>query len=146
MTNTITEFPTLLLPVDPHFSFSADVFRAHAEVVGRLICAQRPMTRVVKDGQPVLRVAVRSWPKGADKAMGCQAALERGNVDRFVELMGVPESVQLTEDGRAIDRHAFCRCDEVDFTEHVYVEVWTVKGRVSHGWIHDACRRWTQTG
>jgi hypothetical protein len=146
MTNTTESFAPVYLPSAPDYRASSAAFKEHAEIVGRLICAARPRTPIVQRDMPTLVVAGRSWPRNADKALGCAAALERGDVDRFLELMGVPESVQLSQDGRAIDRYSWCGCDAVTFDEWVYVEVWGPLGRLSHGWVHEACRRWTQTG
>ena len=147
MTNTSPEaIATVRLPRNPDHRASSAAWTEHARILGEIIGRARPMTEVFADNKPRLVVARRSWPRHADRAMGCAAALERGDVDRFLELMGVPESVELSEDARAIDRTSWCRCDDVDGEEWVYVEVWGSRGMLSHGYVHRGCRRWLQTG
>lgn len=145
MTNTTESLAPVHLPGNPHINASSAAYAEHARIKGVMIVNARPRTKVIPAVGPTMIVARRCWPAAPTTAVGARA-LELGQIDVYLDELGLPESVDLSTDGRAIDHHAFCRCDDVVFDEWVYVERWAPNGMLAHGWVHDACRRWTQTG
>lgn len=149
MTNTTSEsIAPVILPERPDYRASSAAFREYARICARLVLVARTQTKVLGENLPELVVARRSWPKGADQSAAAAAALDRGDFDAFIEALGAPESVQLSEDGRAFATSRYCWCDDVSVTleEQVYVERWSENGREFHGWVHRDCRYLTQTG
>ncbi len=153
MTSTLPAPKVITLPTtQPHINASRAAWIEHARILSTIVRRAGLRDVVEAPGETDLICARRSWSKEVGDRV-CAAAVA-GEFDRldpraWHDALGLPESVELTEDGSYVDVARWCSCPSVPGEAGefwVRYERWTEIGRVAHGFVCADCRRLKQSG
>ena len=113
----------------------------HKAIAAAILAAKLGAEVETFDG--TMKVNSGGWSK--ETAARADATAEVGS-SAWVTALGAHEWATVTSDAGTAWVTAWCQCQGAGIDEWVRYERWTAEGRVAHGFVHDACRKLTQTG